>query len=94
MTSPCAYTRSVHSCTTPRKSLHVMIYHQPGELGRVWVGKLSHAFQSFLPIVGFPLLSFWMALKNHKNFLSCSISSLWPQNETNQNEKQLDQKEI
>lgn len=49
----------------------------------VCVGKLLHAFQSFLLAVGFPLLCFWMALKNHKNFLSCSVSSLWPQNETN-----------
>lgn len=60
----------------------------------VCVGKLLHAFQSFLLAVGFPLLCFWMALKNHKNFLSCSVSSLWPQNETNQNEKQPDQKQI
>lgn len=86
------YARSVHSCTTLRKSLYVTIYHQSAELRRVWVGILSHSFQSFLPIVGFPLLCFWMALKNHKNFLSCSVSSLWPQNETNQNEKQPDQK--
>lgn len=48
----------------------------------------------FLPIVNFPLLCFWMALQNHKNFLSCSVSSLWPQNETNQNKKQPDQREI
>lgn len=58
------------------------------------LGKVSHTFQSFLSIVGFPLLRFWMPLKNHKNFPSCGVSSLLPQNETNQNEKQLDQKEI
>lgn len=58
------------------------------------LGKVSHTFQSFLSIVGFPLLCFWMPLKNHKNFPSCGVSSLLPQNETKQNEKQLDQKEI
>lgn len=66
--------------------------HQPVKLGRVW--EKSHIFQSFLSIVGFPLLRFWMPLKNHKNFPSCRVSSLLPQNETNQNKKQLDQKEV